>query len=310
MHPRVWEASGHVVNFNDPMVDCKTCKARFRADHLIEDRIGDVAAGKTPEEMSAILQEHNIACPNCGNRTFTDARQFNMMFSTTIGPVSESGTSVYLRPETAQAMFVQYKNLIATSRVKLPFGAAQIGKAFRNEITPGNFIFRDIEFEQMEIEYFVKPGRERRKHSRIGSSAMNALGRLDRTQIATISGFVNMSRANSHTTRAGRSISNMSFPVRWAGRNSMGSPTGVISISRRHQEFSGEDLRYFDQEANDRYLPHVIEPTFGVDRTALVLLLDAYDEESTFRRQWQTGYADSAPASIRRSRPTKRRFCP
>ncbi|MGE3799285.1 MAG: glycine--tRNA ligase, partial [Thermomicrobiales bacterium] len=157
MHPRIWEASGHVVNFNDPLVDCRTCKSRFRADHLIEDRFGIQASGKTPDEMSEILREHNPPCPQCGNRTLTDARQFNMMFDTTIGPVSESGTHVYLRPETAQAMFVQYKNLLMTARVKLPFGAAQIGKAFRNEITPGNFIFRDIEFEQMEIEYFVRP---------------------------------------------------------------------------------------------------------------------------------------------------------
>ncbi|MBA2247760.1 MAG: glycine--tRNA ligase, partial [Chloroflexia bacterium] len=158
MHPKVWEASGHVVNFNDPLVDCKTCKSRFRADHLLEDKLGiGDAATKTPAEMTAILQDANLACPNCGNRTLTDARQFNMMFSTTIGPVSTTSQRVYLRPETAQGIFVQYKNLLATSRVKLPFGAGQIGKAFRNEITPGNFIFRVLEFEQMEIEYFAKP---------------------------------------------------------------------------------------------------------------------------------------------------------
>src|SRR6188472_3633889 len=158
MHPRVWEASGHVVNFNDPLVDCKTCKARFRADHLIEEKLGKEAAGLTPDQMSEVIRDANMPCPKCGNRTLTDARQFNMMFKTTIGPVSETGVEVYLRPETAQAMFVQFKNVVATSRVKLPFGIAQIGKSFRNEITPGNFIFRDIEFEQMEIEYFVKPG--------------------------------------------------------------------------------------------------------------------------------------------------------
>src|SRR5215218_7135535 len=157
MHPRIWEASGHVVNFNDPLVDCKTCKSRFRADHLIEDKLGVHAEGKTPDEMTALLREANLPCPNCGNRTLTNARQFNMMFRTTIGPVEETGVQVYLRPETAQAIFVQFKNILNTSRVKLPFGVGQIGKAFRNEITPGNFIFRDIEFEQMEIEYFVKP---------------------------------------------------------------------------------------------------------------------------------------------------------
>ena len=159
MNPRVWEASGHVVNFNDPLVDCKTCKSRFRADHLLEEKLGIAdAATLTPDEMSKLLQEANLACPHCGNRTLTDARQFNMMFSTTIGPVSETGTQVYLRPETAQGIFVQYKNIMATSRVKLPFGVGQIGKAFRNEITPGNFVFRVLEFEQMEIEYFIKPG--------------------------------------------------------------------------------------------------------------------------------------------------------
>ena len=280
MHPRVWEASGHVVNFNDPMVDCKTCKARFRADHLIEDRIGDVAAGKTPEEMSVILQEHNIACPNCGNRTFTDARQFNMMFSTTIGPVSESGTSVYLRPETAQAMFVQYKNLIATSRVKLPFGAAQIGKAFRNEITPGNFIFRDIEFEQMEIEYFVKPGESAESFEEWLETMK---GWVD--SIGLKSDFLRI-REHERGELSHYSNRTVDFEYEFPGPMGWKELYGLANRSdfdlSRHQEFSGEDLRFFDQEANDRYLPHVIEPTFGVDRTALVLLLDAYDEESTF----------------------------
>ncbi|MGH2561956.1 MAG: glycine--tRNA ligase, partial [Thermomicrobiales bacterium] len=136
MHPRIWEASGHVVNFNDPLVDCKTCKARFRADHLIEEKLGQHAEGASPDEMTRILRDADLPCPNCGNRTLTDARQFNMMFRTTIGPVEETGTQVYLRPETAQAIFVQYKNILATARVKLPFGVAQAGKAFRNEITP------------------------------------------------------------------------------------------------------------------------------------------------------------------------------
>ncbi|MEZ4498405.1 MAG: glycine--tRNA ligase, partial [Thermomicrobiales bacterium] len=157
MHPKIWEASGHVVNFNDPLVDCKTCKSRFRADHLIEEKLGIHADGKSPDELTAMLKDANLPCPKCGNRTLTDARQFNMMFRTTIGPVEESGVQVYLRPETAQAIFVQYKNIVNTGRVKLPFGIGQIGKSFRNEITPGNFIFRDIEFEQMEIEYFARP---------------------------------------------------------------------------------------------------------------------------------------------------------
>jgi glycyl-tRNA synthetase len=279
MHPRVWEASGHVVNFNDPLVDCKTCKARFRADHLIEERLKLQASGKTPDEMSEIIREHNVACPNCGNRTLTDARQFNMMFQTTIGPVSETGTRVYLRPETAQAMFVQYRNVLLTSRVKLPFGVAQIGKAFRNEITPGNFIFRDIEFEQMEIEYFVKPDD--------GARAFDEW-------LEAMQGWVDLIGLNSEHVRIREheaaelshySSRTLDFEYDFPGPMSWKELYGLANRTdfdlRQHQEFSGEDLRYFDQEASDRYLPHVIEPTFGVDRTLLVLLLDAYDEEET-----------------------------
>jgi glycyl-tRNA synthetase len=278
MHPRVWEASGHVVNFNDPLVDCKTCKSRFRADHLIEERLGQHAEGKTPEEMSRIIAEANLACPKCGNRTLTEARQFNMMFRTTIGPVSETGTEVYLRPETAQAMFVQYKNILATARVKLPFGIAQIGKAFRNEITPGNFIFRDIEFEQMEIEYFVKPDQ--------GAEAFEQW-------VASMRGWVELIGLGDERVRirehAKEELSHYSsrtidfeydFPgMGWKELYGLANRTDFDLA--QHQQYSGEDLTYFDQEANSRYLPHVIEPTFGVDRTLLVLLLDAYDEEAT-----------------------------
>jgi glycyl-tRNA synthetase len=279
MHPRVWEASGHVVNFNDPLVDCKTCKARFRADHLIEERLGQQASGKTPDEMSEILREHNLPCPNCGNRTLTDARQFNMMFQTTIGPVSETGTRVYLRPETAQAMFVQYRNVLLTSRVKLPFGIAQIGKAFRNEITPGNFIFRDIEFEQMEIEYFVKPG----DGPRAFDEWLEAM--KEWVQLIGLAGDHVRVREHEAAELSHYSSRTLDFEYEFPGSMSWKELYGLANRTdfdlRQHQEFSGEDLRYFDQEANDRYLPHVIEPTFGVDRTLLVLLLDAYEEEET-----------------------------
>jgi glycyl-tRNA synthetase len=279
MHPRIWEASGHVVNFNDPLVDCKTCKARFRADHLIEERLGIQASGKTPDEMSDILREQNLACPNCGNRTLTDARQFNMMFRTTIGPVSETGVEVYLRPETAQAMFVQYRNLLLTSRVKLPFGAAQIGKAFRNEITPGNFIFRDIEFEQMEIEYFVRP--------EDGAQAFDEWLAAMHEWVALIGLQEEHVRVREHEAAELSHYSTRTVDFEYAFPGPMGWKElyGLANRTdfdlRQHQEFSGEDLRYFDQERNERYLPHVIEPTFGVDRTVLVLLLDAYDEEET-----------------------------
>ena len=279
MHPKVWEASGHVVNFNDPLVDCKTCKSRFRADHLIEDRLKIDAEGKTPDEMSAILREANPPCPHCGNRTLTDARQFNMMFRTTIGPVEETGVQVYLRPETAQAMFVQYKNVLATARVKLPFGIGQIGKAFRNEITPGQFIFRDIEFDQMEIEYFVKPeqGPEvfetwldamRGWVELIGLSAENV--RIREHEAAELSHY--SSRTVDFEYR---------FPDSMSWKELYGLANRTDFDLRQHQEHSGEDLRYFEQETGERFLPHVIEPTFGVERTLLALLLDAYDEEET-----------------------------
>jgi glycyl-tRNA synthetase len=279
MHPRVWEASGHVGNFTDPLVDCRTCKTRFRADHLIEEKLGVHAEGKSPDEMTAILREANVPCPNCGNRTLTDARQFNMMFRTVIGPVSETGTEVYLRPETAQAIFVQYKNLLATSRVKLPFGVAQIGKAFRNEITPGNFIFRDIEFEQMEIEYFVRPDAD----EAVFENWLEAMWDWIRL-IGLNSDHVHV-REHSADELSHYSSRTVDFeyifpePMGWKELYGLANRTD-FDLSR-HQEYSGEDLRYFEQETGERFIPHVIEPTFGVDRTILVVLLDAYDEEET-----------------------------
>jgi len=280
MNPRVWEASGHVVNFNDPLVDCKTCKSRFRADHLLEEKLGiENAATLSPDEMSKLLQEANLACPHCGNRTLTDARQFNMMFSTTIGPVSETGTPVYLRPETAQGIFVQYRNIIASSRVKLPFGVGQIGKAFRNEITPGNFVFRVLEFEQMEIEYFIKPGS--------GEPIFE-------DWVAAMWGWVNLLglkpdhvRVREHDQAELSHYSDRTVDFEYLFPGSMGWKElyGLANRTdfdlRSHQASSGVDLTYFDQAENTRYLPHVIEPTFGVERSFLTVLVDEYDEEET-----------------------------
>jgi len=279
MHPKIWEASGHVVNFNDPLVDCKTCKSRFRADHLIEERLGQIAEGKTPEAMTRILRDANLPCPKCGNRTLTDARQFNMMFRTTIGPLSETGTEVYLRPETAQAIFVQYKNVMLTSRVKVPFGVAQIGKAFRNEITPGNFIFRQLEFEQMEIEYFVKP--------ELAAEAFEEWLTAMRGWLRLIGIDDEHLRIREHAKDelshySSRTVDvEYDFPGQMGWKELYGLADRTNFDLSRHQECSGEDLTYFDQAENRRYLPHVIEPTFGVDRTCLALLLDAYDEEET-----------------------------
>lgn len=280
MHPKVWEASGHVVNFNDPLVDCKTCKSRFRADHLLEDKLNmEDAESKTPDEMSAILREANIACPNCGNRTLTDARQFNMMFNTTIGPVDDSATRVYLRPETAQGIFVQYKNLVSTQRVKVPFGVGQIGKVFRNEITPGNFIFRVLEFEQMEIEYFCKP-EDAPETFETWLKDMEAWVE----QIGLKPEHVRI-REHSKEELSHYSDRTLDFEYLFPGSLGWKELYGLANRTdfdlRQHQEVSGVDLSYFDQANNTRYLPYVIEPTFGVDRTMLTVLVDAYDEEET-----------------------------
>ncbi len=279
MHPRVWEASGHVAGFSDPMVDCRTCKSRFRADHLIAEKLGEQVEGKSPAEMTGMIQAAGLKCPVCGNATLTEARQFNLMFRTTIGPLEETGTEVYLRPETAQAMFVQYKNVVATSRVKLPFGIAQIGKAFRNEITPGNFIFRLLEFEQMEIEYFVKPALWADAFEE-WLSQMRSWLRLLGVDEAHIRVREHDQDELSHYSS--RTVDfEYAFPGPMGWKELYGLAYRTDFDLRQHQEVSGEDLTYFDQAENSRYLPHVIEPTFGVDRTCLVLLLDAYDEEET-----------------------------
>ncbi len=280
MHPRVWEASGHVANFNDPLVDCKTCKARFRADHLVEEKLGrDDAEALTPDELSRLIREANLPCPNCGNRTLTDARQFNMMFSTTIGPVSETGTQVYLRPETAQGIFVQYKNIMQTSRVKLPFGVGQIGKAFRNEITPGNFIFRVLELEQMEIEYFIREAEWQQRFDDWVEAMrewIDAIG-LDPAHVR-----LREHSANELSHYSKRTVDyEYDFPGSMGWKELYGLAYRTDFDLSRHQETSGVDLTYFDQESRERFLPHVIEPTFGVERTFLTVLLDAYDEETT-----------------------------
>jgi glycyl-tRNA synthetase len=278
MHPRVWEASGHVESFNDPLVDCRTCKSRFRADHLIEERTGKHVEGLTPSAMSQLIREEGLKCPVCGNATLTDARQFNMMFRTTIGPLEETGTEVFLRPETAQAIFVQYKNILATGRVKVPFGIAQIGKAFRNEITPGNFIFRLLEFEQMEIEYFVRPDE--------APQAFDSWLAEMKSWLQFVGIRDDYIRLREH---AGDELSHYSsrtvdfeylFPGSMGWRELYGLANRTDYDLRQHETFSGQDLLYFDQAENRRYLPYVIEPTFGVDRTCLAILIDAYDEES------------------------------
>jgi glycyl-tRNA synthetase len=277
MHARVWEASGHVANFTDPLIDCRTCKNRYRADHLIESKAGRSVEGASPEELTRLVAELAIACPNCGQRAWTAARQFNLMFQTHIGPVAEGGQLVYLRPETAQAIFVQYKNILQTGRVKLPFGVGQIGKAFRNEITPGNFIFRLLEFEQMEIEYFIRPEEWEARFEEWLAAQYGWLASIgiagDKLRLAE-----HPKEKLSHYSKRTVDIE-YQFPFGWGELYGLAYRTDFDL--KQHQAYSGEDLTYFDQERGERFLPHVIEPTFGVDRTFLVALLHAYDEEET-----------------------------
>jgi len=248
MHPRVWEASGHVESFTDPLVECMSCHHRFRADHLSDPPV----------------------CPDCGNRQFTDARNFNLMFKTYAGPVEDSGALVWLRPETAQGIFVDFTQVMASSRKKLPFGIAQRGKSFRNEITPGNFIFRTREFEQMELEYFVKPGEDEAAHQYW----------IDERFAWYIRHGIRLREHDpdelSHYSKRTVDIE-YEFPWGWAELEGIAN-RGDYDLSQ-HAKFSGQDLSYYDQEAGERYIPYVIEPSAGADRGLLAFLVDAYREE-------------------------------
>jgi glycyl-tRNA synthetase len=266
-HPRVWEASGHLAGFTDPLVDCRTCGQRFRADHL-----GELRCGRKPSRHPGESEECDL----------TEARDFNLMFETTIGPVKESGATAYLRPETAQGIFINFKNVLQFSRKKPPFGIAQIGKSFRNEITPGNFIFRTREFEQMEMEYFVPPAQAEEHFE-------HWLGERERWYVE-LGIRPDHLRLRAHDAgelshySSGTSDVEYLFPSsgviergRWSELEGIAN-RGDFDLSR-HAEFSGEKLEYFDQASGERYVPHVIEPAAGVDRAMLAFLVDAYDEE-------------------------------
>jgi glycyl-tRNA synthetase len=280
MNPQVWVASGHVVNFNDPLIDCKDCKMRHRADHLVEQYnkehgIDMVADGLSNEALTAYIREKSIACPGCGKSNFTEIRKFNMMFKTHLGVTEDSSTEIYLRPETAQGMFVNFKNVQRTTRRKLPFGIAQAGKSFRNEITPGNFIFRIREFEQMELEFFCKPGTELEWFDYWRSFCKNWLLSLG-IQEANLRLRDHEKEKLSHYSNATTDIEYL-FPFGW------GELWGVASRTdfdlKAHSKASGEDLSYFDQESGEHFVPYCVEPAVGVDRILLTALVDAYDEE-------------------------------
>lgn len=276
LHPRTWEASGHVKSFNDAKVDCRNCKSRHRADHLIEKALKIEAEGLSEEDLTKLIVENKIKCPKCGKQDFTNARYFNLMFQTAMNKTGEDADNVvYLRPETAQAIFTEFKNIVDTMRVKIPFGVAQIGKAFRNEITPGNFIFRLLELEQMEIEYFIQEPswKEVFEH---WLREMHRWCSMIGLQKEHVSEYEHPKEKLSHYSK--RTVDIMfDFPF---GRGELyGLAYRTDFDLKQHSEFSGKKLEYYDQEKNERFTPHVVEPSFGVDRSMLAVLCDAYHEE-------------------------------
>jgi glycyl-tRNA synthetase len=259
-HPRTWEASGHLAGFTDPLVDCRTCKLRFRADHIDQS-----ACGRKPSK-------HPGETPECD---LTEARDFNLMFETTVGPVKEEGSTVYLRPETAQGIFLNFKNYLQFSRKKPPFGIAQIGKSFRNEITPGNFIFRTREFEQMEMEFFVPPAEAQQWHQHWLAERMSWWTRLgvrpDHLRLRA-----HDADELSHYSSATSDVEYL-FPIGWSELEGIAN-RGDFDLTQ-HAKFSGQKLEYVDTATGDRYVPHVIEPAAGADRALLTFMIDAYDED-------------------------------
>ena len=280
MNPEAWVASGHVGGFSDPLMDCKQCKSRHRADKLIEDYAfqngtNDNPAGWSFEEMAAYIKEKGIGCPSCGGHEFTDIKKFNLMFKTFIGVTEDNSNTVYLRPETAQGIFVNFPAVQRSTRKKLPFGVAQIGKSFRNEITPGNFVFRTREFEQMELEFFCKPGTDLEWfkywkdfcHKFLLDLGMKGENLRLRDHDPDELCFYSKATTDFEFL----------FPFGW------GELWGVADRTDydlgQHQTHSGKDMTYFDPETNEHYIPYVIEPSLGADRVALAFLVDAYDEE-------------------------------
>ena len=282
MNPKVWEASGHLSGFSDPLMDCKECKSRFRADHLIEDymKSNGVEVSKpvdswSNEQMEDYIGENKIVCPECGKFDYTNIRQFNLMFKTFQGVTEDSKSEIFLRPETAQGIFINFKHIARTSRKKIPFGIGQIGKSFRNEITPGNFIFRTREFEQMELEFFCKPGEDKEWFIYWKNFCKQFLLNLNISE-ESIRLRDHDEEELSHYSDATTDIE-YTFPFGW------GELWGIANRTdydlKKHTEESGEDLSYTDPTTNDKYTPYCIEPSVGVDRLMLAFLVEAYNEE-------------------------------
>jgi glycyl-tRNA synthetase len=277
MHPKVWEASGHTATFNDMLVESRTSKRRYRADHLVEDATGIDAEGLAPEELTRIIQgDERIKDPVDGGRDFAPVRPFNLMFETFMGPVKSPENIAYLRPETAQGIFVNFKNVLQTSRVKVPFGIAQQGKSFRNEITPGNFIFRTREFEQMEMEFFVKPGTDEEWHEYWIEERWNWYTSLGLNP-DNLRRYEHPKEKLSHYSK--RTV-DIEYNYPFAGWSELeGIANRTDYDLKQHAKFSGENLEYFDQATGERYVPYVIEPAVGPDRIMLAFLMDCYTEE-------------------------------
>jgi glycyl-tRNA synthetase len=275
LNPKTWEASGHVGGFSDPLTDCKSCKTRHRADKLIEDFDPDINAdGWSNEKMMEYIIANNIICPNCGKLNYTEIRQFNLMFKTSQGVVSN--TDIYLRPETAQGIFLNFKNVQRTSRKKLPFGIGQIGKSFRNEITPGNFIFRTREFEQMELEFFCKPGTEMEWFDYWKAQSHNfllSLGLKDEDIKLRDHDLEQLSHYSNATT-------DIEFRFPWGFDELWGIASRTDYDLKQHQDYSKQSLMYLDPETNKKYLPYVIEPSLGVERLFLAVLSSSFTEET------------------------------
>ena len=280
MNPQTWVASGHVGGFSDPLMDCRECKARHRADKLIEDfafQKGEsvVVDGWSKDKMMEYIEENNIPCPECGKHNFTSIREFNLMFKTFQGVTEDSTSTVYLRPETAQGIFVNFKSVQRTSRKKVPFGIGQIGKSFRNEITPGNFTFRTREFEQMELEFFCAPGQDMEWFYYWKDFCMNWLKSLGIKEENV--------RFRDHSPEELSHYSNATTDIEFVFPFGWGELWGIADRTdfdlKQHQEHSGENLEYIDPITNERYIPYCIEPSLGADRVALAFLVDAYDEE-------------------------------
>src|SRR5574344_477893 len=295
MNPKVWEASGHIATFSDPLIDCKHCKSRYRADKLIENaKIMEEAGGLSHEELIKIIKDNHLKCPKCGSEDFTDIREFNLMFKTFQGVTEDTKSTIYLRPETAQGIFTNFLNVQRTMRLKVPFGIGQVGKSFRNEITPGNFIFRVREFEQMELEFFCKPRTELDWHKYYKESCMKFL-----TDLGIKADDL---RFRDHSKEELSFYSNATTDIEYQFPFGFGELWGIASRTNydltQHEKFSGVSQSYLDPETNTKYIPYVIEPSVGVERLFLTIICNAYHKEIVNDEEREYYFAFFLPAII------------